>query len=186
MVLITKDINANNLIYQINLSNNKWKSLNADNLPPFKIEEKIRICDIYPNGCFPGSKIKDKNTQVSSVIKFHNYVEFSKITLDEVFEINGKFYLTTLFYDRREVGWSSSVNLTKKGKVVGYCLDGNVYCSGDRDHVYGIFYKFVYRSLIEDCAAFKEMVALIKSGLTLDLIGDDQEFIKWLAEIVLA
>lgn len=183
-VLVTT--NPNPILFtEIDLSDKKWLPLCVDQLPPFKIEEQKRACSAYPNGIFPGAKDNLNGKQTFRIHNFHNYVEFSKIVSNEIVPISGQYFLTTKFYDRRKEGWESDKYIKKKGKILGYCLNGDVYSVSCYETVEKIFYEIVYQSLVQKNPAFISLQQYLRDGICLILTGADGDFLGYLAEVLL-
>lgn len=168
----------------VDLSEPEWSSLLPVNLPSFKMEELRRKCDVYPDGLFPGATEYGENKQISKILKFYNYIEFSKIVTDEVVPINGQLFLTSKFFERRQKGWSSSKVLQKDGDVLGYCLNGDIFGAMDTEPANRIFYDVVYKSLISQDTALAQLQEIVNDGLNLTLTGTDAKILNSIAEIL--
>lgn len=174
---------------EIDFSDKEWSSLLPENLHVFRVEEIRRPCSAYTDGLFPQSKQHDETKQITRVQKFYNYIEYSKILSDEVVPISGQLFLTTKFYDRRGEGWASAEikkKVTNEKDIVGYCINGDVYCAKDKDNVYKVFYGIVYKSLVEKSEAFVKLVSILKDGVTLNLIGGNEDFLKYFKDVLLS
>lgn len=167
----------------IDLQSNEWHALNVNSLPQFGIEELKRVCNAYPDGVFPGAESNSDDTQLIYVNNFHNYVEYIKIIDDEVIRLDGQLYLTSLFFVNRKKGWSSIQPLNKEGEAVGYCMNGNIYHSGDVDRV-DSEHMFVYRTLIEKTDEYNRLHEYLKAGHTLVLTGSHQKYLSYLSQIL--
>jgi len=162
---------------EVNLEDLEWSQLLPESLGSFRIEEKLRLCKSFQNGLFPGAELTERGVQTSRVKKFPNYIEFSKVVSDEVVPISGNLYLTTKFFERRKVGWSSD-NLEKKdGEVMAYCIDGDVYSLEDNTPAEKIFYGTIYRSLIKDLISYQKLVQKVKDGICLKIRGASRELL---------
>lgn len=170
---------------EVDLQNSEWSVLHVDNIPSFKIEEVKRPCDIFPDGLFPGAKSNGENKQITQVSKFRNYMEFSKVVEDEVRVIQDNSYLTTKFFERRAKGWSQSQIQKKNGKILGYCLNGNLHHKEDCRDVEKNFYLVVYSALIKDLPPFLRLKDYLSKGYCLILKGMDQPFLDYLSQILL-
>lgn len=167
-----------NLRLDIDFSSVEWSELYPDNITKkFKIQELLRICSPYPDGIFPLA-IKQDNTQVTLINRFFNYIEYSRVVSSEVVNISGQMYLTTKFFDNRKKGWSSTELMKKTGETLGYYINGDIYCLEDKDSVFKVFYKVVYKPLIEKNSKFLKILDMLKNGYTLTLIGSDHDFLK--------
>lgn len=173
------------LFIEVNLQEPEWSSLLFKNLSSFKMEELRRPCGCYENGIFPGSTPYGENKQITRIQKFPNYVEFCKVVADEVIPINGQLYLTSKFYDQRKEGWGSSTLKKKEGEVIGYCLNGDIYCSADKHAVNRIFYHVVYKSLISRDPAYMKLQQCLRDGVCIQLSGEDEEFLQILSNVLL-
>jgi hypothetical protein len=186
-VLVTTNLHPTLFSY-IDFSSKEWSSLLPENISAFKMEEIRRQCSAYMDGIFPGSMEHGKNKQIARIQRFPNYIEFSKISSDELVPISGQAFLTTKFYDRRKDGWGSSEikkKITDEKDVMGYCINGDVYCSEDKTNVYKVFYGIVYKSLIEKNEMFCKLLSMIKDGITVILINADGDFLNNLKNILL-
>lgn len=170
---------------KVDLSDAEWSELLPENLSPFRVEETQRPCLAYRDGIFPGSKNYGKDRQTSEIKRFPNYIEFSKITSDEVVPISGQLYLTTKFYDRRYEGWSSEEILKKEEEIIGYCFNGDVYCVDDKAEIYKMFYGLVYKNLVAKKDTFIKLEQFLSRGIALELTGADEEFLTNLKDILL-
>jgi hypothetical protein len=182
--------NSHSILYtDIDFTNKEWSSLLPENMEPFKVKEAKRPCSIYSNGLFPKCKEHGKDNQIIKVQRFPNYIEYCKIISDEIVPISGQLYLTSKFYDRRAEGWTSK-NIMKKvvneNDVMGYCINGDVYCAEDKDNVYKILYGLVYKSLIKKTESFNKLLSMLKDNIALNLIYSDEEFIKYFKDILLS
>lgn len=187
-VLVSTNLHST-LYSDIDFNDKEWSSLLPENINVFKMEEIRRPCSAYNNGIFPASKEFSKDKQITRIQRFPNYIEFSKIISDEVVPISGQLFLTTKFYDRREEGWLSNVikkKVMNENDIIGYCINGDVYCAKDKDNVYKIFYGTVYKSLIEKNESFIKLLIMLKDGITLNLISTDKEFIKYFKDVLLS
>jgi hypothetical protein len=184
---VSVTINPNSVLtIPIDLSTKEWSMLLPDNIPPFKVEENRRHCSAFHDGIFPGAEKYGDDKQITRIQKFPNYIEFSKILSDELVPVSGQLYLTTKYYDRRKEGWASAEIKKKEGEVMGYCLNGDVYCAADKSQVDKVFYGVVYKSLISKEEAFIKLKKNLKEGLTLELKGAPEEFLFQLKDILLA
>lgn len=183
-ILVTTHSNPT-LYIEIDFSNTKWSSLLPDKLLPFKIEELKRPCSAYPTGVFPGAEDSLNDRQIFRVCNFTNYMEFSKIVSDELVPISGQQFLTTKFYDRRKKGWESEKPLKKNGEVQGYCINGDVYAASEKETVDKIFYGIVYKSFVQKIPEFILLQKYLQDGLCLILIGEDNDFLGHLAEVLI-
>ena len=165
------------LFCDIDFSSKEWSSLLPENISAFKMEEARRPCSAYPEGIFPGADKYREDKQVSRIQKFPNYIEFSKIVSDELVPISGQAFLTTKFYDQRKEGWSSNEIKKKEGEIMGYCLNGDVYCAADKSDVDKIFYS-VYESLISKEEKYLKLKQMLKDGVCITLLGADEEFLN--------
>lgn len=168
----------------ISSKNEEWASLHIDNLVPFSIEETKRPCTAYPQGVFPGG-IEKEDKQVIKVYNFTNMIEFSKIVADEVETVEGKSYLTTKYYDRRKEGWSSKADKKKYGKVVGYCIDGNVFSPISDTGMREIFTRMILYPMLRKRPAFEKLVTQLRDGVGIVLIGAPEKYLKQLGEALL-
>ena len=171
------------LYLSINLSKKPWSSLNINKLTPFRVEEKLRPSPAYPNGVFPGNG-ETSTSQYGRVVKFRNFIEFCKVVEDEVIVVNGARFLSTKFYERRHVGWSSNHLRKKIGNCIGYCVGGEVYPTTSIEKVNKIIYEFVYGSLVTNTVQFRNLKAFLKSGLGLHIVGTDKELCKHLGTLL--
>src|SRR5581483_9938273 len=92
------------------------------------------------------------------------------------------------FYEHRKEGWSSNEikkKVINESDIVGYCIDGDVYCAKDKDNVYGVFFGIIYKSLIDKDEAFLNLVKMLKDGISLTLTNGDEEFLKYFKNILL-
>ena len=186
MAKVLVSTNSNPLLFMdIYINGNRWSSLYTKNLKPFKIEELKRPCKAYPNGIFPGAEEISYEKQVSKINNFYNYIEFSKITEDEIMVVDGNQFLTTKYYDRRKHGWELSESSKNSGRVVGYCINGDVYNVIDQKTVEKIFYGVVYRSLVNTTNEFLTLQKYLQDGISLVLVGEDELFLNYLAEVLL-
>lgn len=184
-VLVTN--NSDPKIYvDIDLSLPEWSQLLIKNIPSFKMEEARRPCTSYPDGIFPGSTAYGENKQITKIQKFSNYIEFSKVISDEVVSLAGQMYLTTKFFERREVGWKSLTELTKPGEVLGYCINGDIYSVSDKAIVDKTFYGIVYKYLMSTNSTYQKLRRQLADGVCLVLSGADEEFMKHLSEVLLS
>lgn len=170
---------------RINLKDSKWSSLLPENLPPFLIEESLRPCDAFPSGVFPGSNINGKDKQKVKVQRFDNYIEFSKVTSDEVALVDGNFFLTTKFYERRKKGWGSQEKLIKEGEVVAYCINGDLYSTEDRAAVNKIFFDLVYISLVKSMKQFTELSNILKQAEHVEIFGVEEELLEEIKRVLI-
>ena len=169
---------ASTLKSDIDFSSNEWLGLLPENMSKkFKIEEMIRMCSAYPEGLFPLS-VQSGNKQATRINRFANYIEYSRVVSSEVVNVSGQLFLTTKFYDNRKEGWSSKEIKKKIGDTVGYCINGDVYCAEDKDSVYAVYYKIVYKSLVKKDPKFNEILTMLKDGVSLTLIASDDDFLK--------
>lgn len=173
------------LFSEIDFREPEWSSLLLKNLSSFKMEELRRPCAAYVDGIFPGATAYGENKQISKIQKFPNYIEFCKVVADEVVPISGQQYLTTRFYDRRKEGWGSDILKKKEGEIIGYCLNGNIYCAADKAQVDEIFYGVVYESLISKDPALLKLRQSLLDGICLSLTGADDDFLNILSNILL-
>lgn len=171
----------NGTVYKISLRDLEWIQLNPDYLEPFQVQELIRKCDVYEDGLFPGAEL-DSDRQVSRVVKFRNYLEWSKITLEDVVEINGNIYLTANFFNQRSKGWSELTFKSKSGKAIGYCFNGTTYSIDDQEAISKIVYKTIYWNLIKDSPVLKRIENLLDQGFTIELSGVENEFLEIIRE----
>ena len=169
---------ASILKLDIDFSRDEWSGLLPENMnKKFRIEELLRPCSAYPEGIFPAStKLIDK--QATRIDRFANYIEYSRVVSSEVVNMSGQLFLTTKFYDNRKEGWSSKEIKKKAGDTVGYCINGDLYCAEDKDSVYQVYYKIVYKSLVKKDPKFNEILNKLKDGVSLTLIGSDEDFLK--------
>lgn len=170
----------------IDFSTKEWSNLLPENILPFKIEEIRRPCSAFPDGIFPGAEKYGNDKQITRIHKFPNYIEFSKIISDELVPISGQLYLTTKYYDRRKEGWSSTEIKNKNGEVMGFCLNGDVYCAADKSEVDKVFYGVVYKSIVSKEETFIKLKKNLKEGITLELTGAPEEFLIQLKHILLS
>lgn len=180
---------TNSFVTNIDLSSPEWSSLLPENLTPFKMEETLRVCSEYEDGVFPSAMKSTDDKQVTRIQRFPNYIEFSKITSDELVPVDGQLYLTTKFFDRRKLGWASDSILSKvtdDNEVMGYCINGNVYCAADKKTAYSIFYQVVYKSLIVKNPAFDRLLSILKDGFCVKFSNADQEFMEQLKTLLLS
>lgn len=185
MAKVEVTANSKSEIYvNVNLTEPEWSSLLPENLNSFKMEELQRSCDVYPDGLFPGASKYGQSKQISKIQKFSNYIEFSKIVADEVVPINDQLFLTSKFFERRAKGWSSMELIKKKGEVVGYCLNGDIFCALDVDRVNHIFYHVVYKSLVSQDPALAQLQQIYNDGLNITLTGADSNVLLSLSEIL--
>ena len=96
---------------------------------------------------------------MSRVYCFSNYLEWSRVTEDDIEDPgdNGTLYLTTNFFDQRQKGWSELTPSIKKGTTVGYVFNGTAYSIEDREMVRNITYDTVYRSIIKGKQTFRKL-----------------------------
>lgn len=172
------------LYVNVNLTQPEWSSLLPENLTSFKMEELQRPCDVYPDGLFPGASKYGESKQISKIQKFPNYIEFSKIVADEVVPINDQLFLTNKFFERRANGWSSNKLIKKEGEVVGYCLNGDIFCATDIERVNHIFYHVVYKSLISQDPALAQLHQIFNNGVNITINGADPKVLLSLSEIL--
>ncbi len=170
---------------EVDLSSGSWKSLNYENFGPFRIEEQKRVCSAYPNGLFPLAKSNSDSHQLMLIIKFSNYIEFTKILEDEVITIDGKKYLTTLYYERRGSGWSDVHTREKIGTPVGYCVNGFTYHPDDIDAVNKLIYGIVYYSLVAGVPEFQSLLKYLNENCALSLKGAPLPFLTELKKLLL-
>lgn len=189
MQTILVSTNLNPALYSdINFSDKEWSSLLPENLNSFKMEEIRRSCSAYTDGIFPGSSAYNADKQVTKIQRFPNYIAYSIIVEDELVPISGQLFLTTKFYDRRAEGWGSSEikkKATDEKSIMGYCINGDVYCAKDKDIVYKVFFLKVYKSLVEKTTPFTKLISMLKDGIALNLICKDEEFLKHFKEVLL-
>lgn len=169
----------------IDLQSQEWSALLPENISSFNIEETKRPCSAYKDGIFPGCRPFSEKNQIFLVGKFSNYIEFTKIVSDEVVPISGNYYLTTKFYDRRAEAIVSKDYLKKEGEIMGYCIDGNIYCAEDKSLVYKTIYQCIYKQLIAKEEPFLKLQEHLRSGANLELRGENAEFMESLKEILL-
>jgi hypothetical protein len=176
--------NKSNFVINIDLLQPEYKSLHPDNLPFFSITEKRRYCDIYPDGLFPGSTIDKDNTnnQVSQVLCFFNYLEWSRITADDVEEPSGdgNYYLTTTFFDMRNKGWKSIEPIEKPGDTIGYCFNGVDYHTNNPE-VRRTVYSVIYKNIIKSLPVHRKLKEYMNQA-SIKITGADVEVLKVLAE----
>lgn len=175
----------------IDFNTKEWAALLPENIAPFRTEEMRRPCSAYVDGIFPKGNKFGETKQITKILRFPNYIEFSKIVHDEVVPISNQLFLTTKFYDNRVDGWSSNVikkKVNNDNDIVGYCINGDVYCAKDKDNVYKVFYGIVYKSLVEKSEPFNKLLSMLKDGITLNLIGEDKdkEFLKYFKDVLLS
>ena len=173
------------LFCDIDFSSKEWSYLLPINISAFKMEEIRRPCSAYPDGIFPGADKYGEDKQISRIQRFPNYVEFSRIVSDELVPISGQAFLTTKFYDRRKDGWSSHEIKKKEGEVMGYCINGDVYCAADKAKVNEVFYGIVYESLISKEEKYLKIKQMLKDGICLILLGTDEELLIQFKNILL-
>lgn len=178
-----------NFVININLLNPEYESLLPDKLPSFVITEKKRICDIYPDGLFPGATADGPNNQVSPVLCFFNYLEWSRITSDDVdggaddgTGVNGgdNQYLTTAFFDSRNKGWKSITPLEKPGETIGYCFNGIAYHTNNVEIVRKTVYTMIYGSIIKTLPAYQKLKEFCRMA-TVNITGADIEVLRALS-----
>lgn len=177
------------LFCDIDFKNIQWSSLLPENISAFKMEEIRRQCSSYSDGLFPGSMAYGNDKQITRIQRFPNYIEYSKILSDELVPISGQFFLTTKFYDRRKEGWESNEvkkKTTNETDVMGYCINGDVYCAADKPNVYKIFYGTVYKSLVEKSEVFDKILSIIKDGIGVILMNADEDFMNNFKNILLS
>ncbi|AYV86021.1 MAG: hypothetical protein Solivirus3_21 [Solivirus sp.] len=174
-----------------------WSALNYHNLSPFHIKEAKRICSAYKTGLFPGSIAcqtgSEPDEQMSYIKRFHNYLQFAAITQDEVrivrdrttSERNGKSYLTTKYFRRRQEGWQAAEEINKEGTVVGYFVNGFVYHSQDVGTVHELIFKNVYYRLIAELPEFIQLLTYLKTNYELELTGLEESFLIHLKLLLL-
>jgi len=183
-VLITTNPEAK-LYVNVDLNDSEWSSLLPENLTSFKMEELRRYCDVYKDGIFPGSSIYNERNQITKILRFPNYVEFSKIVADEVVPMDGELFLTSKYFARRVDGWGSADLKKKEGEVIGYCVNGDIYSVKDEPLANNIFYNFVYRSLVSRNPAVEKLRQIIDGGVTLVLTGSNKQVLESLSDLVL-
>jgi hypothetical protein len=188
LVTATKDSKAK-LSVRISLLDPEWQELHPEQLTPFQIQELIRPCSAYPDGLFPGASLDpdNKTRQVTRVYRFPNYLEWSRVTEDDVEDAagDGKQYLTSHFFDQRKCGWSELSPTVKQGKTVGYCFNGTAYSIQDKESIRTIVYQTVYKSIVKDKRAFKRLQEIFNNCVTVELTGADDEVLRVLAETLL-
>lgn len=184
-VLVTLTGNINTVL-TINLKSSEWAILHEDNLPPFSLLETKRPCDVYPDGIFPGGQNSDNHDeQMTRILRFPNYVEFSKVTLkDTKLNNNGERQLTSRFYEKRKLGFSSPDLKIKEGEIIGFNVNGDIYHISDAKKAYTIFYGLVYHSLVKDFKEFHKLKGMVASGICLQLTGGSEIFLNELAKIL--
>jgi len=169
---------------RVDFSEERWRSLRREHIRPFKVEELIRKCRAYPDGIFPGCAKITSDKQIFEVANFLNWIEFSQVMEEDIVLINGKKKLTTRYYDQRKLGWSSSEILKKSGKLIGYCVSGDIYHKDDKNKVFDILYRSGYLILIQSQPAFLELQKYIINKQNFVLTGDDSEFLEKLASLL--
>lgn len=171
----------------IDLSSHFWNTLHIDNLKPFIVQEPRYYCDIYPNGLYPGAYLTDTDQefQSSKILKFRNFVEFSKIMPDEIKQFNDADHLTSSFFLHRHQGWSSDTIQTKKGEPIGYHFVGEIYSLDKSNNIIQLYASTIYHILISDLPAFKKLKYYLDSGYGLSLSGMDHPYIYYLSLILL-
>lgn len=173
-------------VLKVDLSSVEWSSLQLQNMTPFNLDETKRPCEAYPDGLFPGAVEVGANTQRTVIHCYHNVVEFSKIVSDEVELVDGKLYLTTKYYDRRKVGWTSKTPKKKWGTVIGFCLNGDIYSPVTQEDLENIFYLKVIIPLIKEKYAYKILKDKLDSGTKLIITGDDKRYLKVLSHALIS
>ena len=167
----------------IDVSESDYAELNPFKITKVHINEKRVMCDSFPNGVFPGAEIINHSTQTTKINCFSNYFEFSKIVEDEVTHLEGKDYLNTTFFQRREDGWKGFLKLGKPGTVKGFFIDGGVYHVEDEYIVKDIVYKQAYGSLIKGKKCFKKIVNILKTK-SIVLSGLDEYYLEALKTVL--
>lgn len=187
MSITVKKIENPRLHVKVSLKDPIWQELHPNHLASFLIIELLRPCNIYPDGLFPGAEIsKEPQRQSTRVYCFSNYLEWSRITQDDVRDCQDEgIYLTTHFFDQRKKGWSEITHTTKLGQTVGYCFNGIAYGTSDIDSVRLIVYKTVYKGIIKDKSAFKRLREIIQEA-EVELSGADVDVLRVIAETLLS
>jgi hypothetical protein len=88
-------INVSSRLYELNsnppveidLTCEPWCQLLPERLAPFGVEEIRRPNNIYPDGILPGSVPSSGNCISTKIQTFPNYLEWSKVTIDNVVEL---------------------------------------------------------------------------------------------------
>lgn len=186
-VFVTLTGNINSVVY-IDLESDPWKKLHENYLPPFSLIETKRPCLVYGDGIFPGAQQSNKiDEQITKILKFPNYIEFSKVMLkDTKLNADNERQLTARFYEKRHIGWTSQNILKKEGEVIGFNINGDIHHVSDARKVYGIFYRVVYGPLVKDLIEFQNLKKMLKEGKCLQLSGGSDEFLNGLAKIVMS
>lgn len=162
----------------INLTSCKYASLDPSRITNIKVDENKLMCKVYPLGYFPGGVSGLPEKQVTTLVRLDNFLEFSKITDDEIIHTKEKDFLNTLFFSRRVSGWKSSIPLTKEGNVRGYYIKGCVFLPSETDKARALFLTSVYIDAIKDRTAFKNIISLVRSGKPVTLTGADEDVLK--------
>jgi hypothetical protein len=183
-VLITTNT-EDQLYVNVDLTNSEWSSLLPENVPSFKMEELRRYCDTYEDGLFPGASVYGDRNQITRIYRFPNYVEFSKIVVDEVEPIGEKLYLTSKYFERRNKGWSSKDLKKKEGEIIGYCVNGDIYSVKDVEEANHIFYNIVYKSLISSNVCIQQLKQMLNDGVSIILCGADIQVLNSLSNSLL-
>lgn len=182
--LISKN-NGYSVIVTINLDDTKWRSFSPNFLPPFNAEESLRQCSSFKEGLFPGSTLMENtNKQTTKIIRFPNYLEFSKIMEDETHEIGNDRYLTMLFFERRKEGWGNANIVKKKGNHIGYCFNGILYNKDEPDEVKRVVYHTIYFSIVSKRQEFIELIKILMAGDALEINCEDEYFLEAFSESI--
>jgi hypothetical protein len=75
-------------IFNVDLNSDPWSCLLPDKIPPFGVEEFCRPNNVYSDGILPGSTPSGNNCISTKINVFTNYLEWSKVTLDDVVILN--------------------------------------------------------------------------------------------------
>lgn len=114
------------MVLVVDFKDHKFTHIHPYNLKNCKFREKLIPCELYNDGVLPGMT-KDGVQQMTTVRLFRNFIEFSKVTEDEIGRKNNKNYLLSKFFDRRSVAISSKNYMKKEGDAIAYYLTGRVY-----------------------------------------------------------
>lgn len=159
----------------VNTGLSEWSDLHPDNIKDFMILYGIlnECKEQYPGGILPGMVKKDDNTQTSKIRRFDNLLEWTKLLEEDVYESEGKLFLRSKFFERREKAWKSPFFLKREGEIVGYYIDSVLMHKDDAEWMQRCLFSFAYKDLIRAKPSYQNIVKHLKNGGSVDLQAKD-------------
>jgi hypothetical protein len=127
--------------------------LHPTNVTSFPYCERLVPCrDIYSDGVLPGMSYSNDDEhnpcQQTRIERFDNFIEWSKIVVDETIRKGDRRLLLTSFFDNRAQGWKEKYFVKKPGHVIGYYLDGKTFSPSNPR--LGELFATIYHDLIRE------------------------------------